>query len=369
MKKFILLVALFALVVIAQQDQFWNSANVIEEESHIETPMHGSKSNPHDFSGIYPSIHLEFEATVTTQAPEPPKEPAVPEPPPTFFTMPVQDHWYYEIAIGIFIVIYIFQYFRGKATNDGISKAWLFRYIDLINENFSSPKPTEGASILKDGNSDYSFWASGRVNCEGFFASISLKKRYDLLTIIYEIFWGGSEDTITIQIPLAKMEPFVFAVASKKYNEENRDLLNFVSSAAEHEELRPMVIYTDSPEVTKLMLPDDVVSALKSRDFVSMHITDSASSSFYATKCIKFVFKLNRDVEKIKDLMEVIFYIVDAVASVKLKNKEQNVVAREKVSMASQQKVNREKEEIEAFKRKKEKLEKQDEKKAKKNKK
>lgn len=351
----ILVVFLFIVIVcvLSQEDQFWNTANVIEEENPVET-KNNEKLNSFDFE---PAVAIPKVDDIGIPD-DTPKEPI------SFFNYPQQDHWYYEMAIGVFVILYVLQYFRGKSENDRMAKAWLHRFVDLFRDQFSSVKEGDAPVIYKDGHSDFRFWATGRINCNGLYAYISMKKRFDLITEIYETWFGSTADLLTIEVPLAKMEPFVFAIAPKKYQEEHIDLTNYVVTSAEHELLKPLVIYTDSPELVKGLLTEEVVAVLKSRFFVSLHFSDE--SRFYSTKCLKFVFKLTSDVEKMAELMELTFHMIDAVANIRLKDRNANLLMREKVRLSFTQKANKEKEEEEARKRKKEKLEKQEEKKKKK---
>lgn len=48
---------------------------------------------------------------------------------------------------------------------------------------------TEGdGKLIKESDSTYSIWASGRVHCEGFLAQIKLSKRQDLLSVLFSLF-------------------------------------------------------------------------------------------------------------------------------------------------------------------------------------
>lgn len=264
--------------------------------------------------------------------------------------MPNQEHFYYEIAIGFFFIAYIVQYYRGKSNNDKIAKTWASLYLSLFKKNFANASE---AVIYKDGNSDFKYFLSGRVNCQGYYCQMDLKRRHDLFYVLYDLFFGTGPDTLTIDIPLEKMEPFIFAVASTKYKEEHLDINTYVTNKMEHLELRPSVIWTDSPELATYLLNDDVVKALKSRDFISFHFSDQ--SEFYSDKCLRFVFQIPSDLEKLKPLMETTILMIDLVQSVELKDKSRNELMREKVRVSGTQKKNREKELEESRKRKKEK--------------
>lgn len=266
---------------------------------------------------------------------------------------PEQEHFYYEIALGFLFIAYLIQYYRGKSENENIAKTWASLYLPLFKKNFAT---AQDSIIYRDGNSEFKYYLSGRVNCQGYYCQIDLKRRHDLFYVLYDFFFGNSSDTLTIDVPLEKMEPFIFAIASTKYKEEMFDINNYVTNKMEHLELRPNVIWTDSPELVSYLLSDEIIKILKSRDFLSLHFSDQ--SEFYSDKCLRFVFRIPSELERLKSLMQMTMLMIDLVQSIELKDKSKNELAREKAKVSSQQKKNREKELEEARKRKKEKDEK-----------
>jgi hypothetical protein len=60
---------------------------------------------------------------------------------------------------------------------------------------------------------------------------IETKKRHDLFFNIYDfVFNGSKKDTITIDIPMMKLQPLVFAMVkkgvSKEYKNKHNDIVN-----------------------------------------------------------------------------------------------------------------------------------------------
>jgi len=60
----------------------------------------------------------------------------------------------------------------------------------------------EGAIIEAESANCFKFYASGRVNCVYFLATIELKRRQDLITMaIFNLIWP-EKDRISIEIPI-----------------------------------------------------------------------------------------------------------------------------------------------------------------------
>jgi hypothetical protein len=98
----------------------------------------------------------------------------------------------------------------------------------ILDDNFSSTDD-EKLVLFKDGNADFRCWSTGRENCDGYSATITLQKRYDVIAMLLGLVWGYDEDLITIDIPVPKLEPFIFAVANTDYKEKYEDIVNILN--------------------------------------------------------------------------------------------------------------------------------------------
>jgi hypothetical protein len=73
------------------------------------------------------SNKIEFDKTPEVTETKEPTQPEVPPKNPEnkqFFNFPVQEHYYYEVGVLIFGIVYIYVYFTGKNKNQEMAKNW-----------------------------------------------------------------------------------------------------------------------------------------------------------------------------------------------------------------------------------------------------
>lgn len=70
---------------------------------------------------------------------------------------------------------------------------------------------------MKDSESQYSLWCSGRTCCEGMLVELRLLKRQDLVAVVAQLM-RPSEDQVHIRVDMGKddMDSYVFCVAAKR---------------------------------------------------------------------------------------------------------------------------------------------------------
>ena len=80
--------------------------------------------------------------------------------------------------------------------------------------------------MVKQSQSTFTFWASGRRYCESLEATLYLKRRQELSSHILYLF-NPEDDQISIDIHLndESMDTFVFAVAQRKYAKQLKVVL------------------------------------------------------------------------------------------------------------------------------------------------
>lgn len=89
----------------------------------------------------------------------------------------------------------------------------------------------ECPGLMKETDSLYTLWCSGRTCCEGMLVELKMIKRQDLVAIIADIM-RPSQDQLHFKIEISNdsMDPFVFCVGSRrtttKYFKELYDLVS-----------------------------------------------------------------------------------------------------------------------------------------------
>lgn len=135
------------------------------------------------------------------------------------------------------LLTYFVNYFIGKNKNSKLASMWLQTHRTLLEENFAvigddSNKERESADgLIKESDSVFTLWCSGRTCCEGMLVELKLIRRQDLVAVISDLM-KPSQDQLHIKIELSPdvMDPFVFCVATKrtasKFFKEMYDLVS-----------------------------------------------------------------------------------------------------------------------------------------------
>ena len=134
------------------------------------------------------------------------------------------DSFYLEILMIAGLIVYFINYIAGITKNCRIAETWYNVHKPILMENFSlvgdTGKSTEEGTIngpIKESESQYSIYCSGRVGCDSLLIELKLIKRQDLVAALSQLV-RPQNDQAHLRIELAKDETdnFVLAVASKK---------------------------------------------------------------------------------------------------------------------------------------------------------
>ena len=132
------------------------------------------------------------------------------------------DSYYMEILLAAGILVYFLNFLTGRSKNERIAAAWLTSHRDILESNFAlvgddGKKEIEEKDLLKESESTFLLWCSGRVSIESMLIEIRLWRRQDLLSVLSKIM-RPVKDQIILKANLADnaMDNFVFCVASKR---------------------------------------------------------------------------------------------------------------------------------------------------------
>ena len=87
-----------------------------------------------------------------------------------------------EIGILGLFVLYGINFVYGRKQNENIAKAWVKTNWKLFERNFSYFGDGKGNSLIKDSESEYIFYASGRAHCR------SLTARFEVNSVHIDSF-------------------------------------------------------------------------------------------------------------------------------------------------------------------------------------
>lgn len=153
------------------------------------------------------------------------------------------DSYWVELLFIAGLVVYFVNYAMGKNKNIKIANSWLSAHKQLLEENFAlvgddSKKDADMSQpvgmMMKESDSVFTLWCSGRVCCEGMLIELKLIKRQDLLALAMGILNSKTQDQVVVKAEISKdsMDTFVFAVCNKrsasKMHKELTDLVNCI---------------------------------------------------------------------------------------------------------------------------------------------
>ncbi|KAG6800692.1 coiled-coil domain-containing protein 47 isoform X3 [Apis mellifera caucasica] len=134
------------------------------------------------------------------------------------------DSFYLEILTIIGLLVYFINYIAGRSKNAHIAELWLIEHKQLLLDNFSlvgdtgkSNEDTSENGLVKESQSHYSLYCSGRIGCDSMLIELKLIKRQDLVAVLAQLV-RPQNDQAHIRVELAKEETdnFVLAIATKK---------------------------------------------------------------------------------------------------------------------------------------------------------
>ncbi|EFA86472.1 DUF1682 family protein [Heterostelium album PN500] len=329
----LLLVVLISTLLISlsySQVNIGNKHMVEYDEDEFEGVDHYDQSGYANLNGA----EEDGEATGTTEDEEGSGEsttnkPTETEKPAAAAAVKKQTNYYMEIGFIIFIACYIVNYFIGKRTNQELVTVWGRRFRKTFESNFSFLGDKESYVIVKVDPNTYTFTCTGRINCQGALVTITLKKRQDLFSVIFDLVGYADPDRVTIEVAMNNevMEPMIFAViknkALKSFRENNNDIELFASKQTPPLHLNDSyTVLGDTECLPSLLLKPEVVSVLNKYEsyFESMHFTDHSLINPKYPKTLSFSYKLPKikDIDNIHQLTLMSMYFIDYIASASL---------------------------------------------------
>lgn len=150
------------------------------------------------------------------------------------------DSYWVELLFIAGLVVYFINYAMGKNKNIKIANSWLNAHKQLLEDNFAlvgddSKKDTDMSQpiglMMKESDSVFTLWCSGRVCCEGMLIELRLIKRQDLLALAMGLLNSKTQDQVVVKAEISKdsMDSFVFAVCNKRSaSKMHKDLTDLV---------------------------------------------------------------------------------------------------------------------------------------------
>jgi len=197
--------------------------------------------------------------------------------------------FYLELLTLVGIFVYAANFFTGKNKNSKLATSWFKAHKPVLEQHFSivgddgmSTEPQSGV-LVKESESVYTLWCTGRQYCEGMLVELRLLKRHDLVSVMSQLLRPKSEVIkVTVYMDEEDMDNFVFALLPKKqaskYQKELQDLSFFCGEkkSAERFGLPDYCILSEIGEVADFVLSTQICNILKKYEncFESLHFSD-----------------------------------------------------------------------------------------------
>ncbi|XP_037959958.1 coiled-coil domain-containing protein 47 [Teleopsis dalmanni] len=286
----------------------------------------------------------EFEGFDGNDRREPPSDHKT-EPKLTVAKIPMhfRSHWdsyWMEMLMLAGLLAYFANFFAGKSKNARLAQQWFSTHKSLLEDNFvlvgdDGKIENENPGLIKESESLYTLWCSGRTCCEGMLVELKMIKRQDLVALVAGLM-RPQQDQVHIKVQLSRsiVDGFVFCVGSKKtvtkFFKEYADLNKYCTLVSKPEDRYNMPsgfsVLSEIPEATSAVLESRVVSALnKYQSYIDyIHISDQFSGPIQQedannlkqpeTKSMLmagFNLPTNVEMETVKPLLILIFYLME----------------------------------------------------------
>ncbi|KAI9586485.1 coiled-coil domain-containing protein 47 [Glossina fuscipes] len=257
------------------------------------------------------------------------------------------DSYWMEMLMLAGLMVYFINFFAGKAKNANLANRWFNTHRALLDDNFvlvgdDGKMDNEKNGLIKESESLYTLWCSGRTCCEGMLVELKMIKRQDVVSLMAGLM-RPQQDQIHIKIDLTRgvMDTFVFFVGTKrtvtKVFKEYSDLSKYCTQVSKPE-IRYNVpnglsVLSEIPEATAAILENRVIITLtKYQQYIDyLHISDQFSGPVQQedantlkqpdTKPILWAgFNLPREgnMEAVKPLFILIFYLMERLKTYRM---------------------------------------------------
>ncbi|XP_045817904.1 uncharacterized protein At5g49945-like [Trifolium pratense] len=267
-----------------------------------------------------------------------------------------------EILCGSFLIMFAINYFTGKKENENIALSWASQFAakdSIFEKNFSLLGIGDGGDdtplLLKEGQTTFKFYASGRRYCQGLLATLELKSRHDLIARIYNMV-VPCKDEITFEVYMNDdaMDHVVFAMAKKKaakaMHKDLRDLQRFATIMSPPTSRKwvsdDLAVISESREVASDLITDALIEQVfgdKSfekygKGLISVHFSDNHPGIHKKVLLFKFVLPAAKNMADMTRLVALVPYYIDLIGRYKLSSqaRSKTEAARQKVAQEVQ---------------------------------
>ncbi|KAL7301088.1 hypothetical protein TKK_0006356 [Trichogramma kaykai] len=264
------------------------------------------------------------------------------------------ESFYLEILMLVGLLVYFVNYINGKTKNCHIADTFYNDHKQLLLDNFSlvgdngrrgDEETTDGP--IKESDSLYNIYCSGRVGCDSLLIELKLLKRQDLVSSLSQIIRPQNDQAhLRVELTKDEIDNFVLAVATKKtaihFSKEMADINVYCPERKSGEKFNlpsGFFVMSEISEATSAILDAKVIQAFnKYHQYIDyIHISDQYSglkqqeeSTQLTMPEVKRVLLVGLNIslkghlnesenqEKIRPLLQLTFYMLDKIRRFKL---------------------------------------------------
>ncbi|XP_057755654.1 uncharacterized protein At5g49945 [Arachis stenosperma] len=267
-----------------------------------------------------------------------------------------------EIVCISFLIMFAINYFTGKRENENIALSWAAQFAakdSIFEKNFSLLGIGDGGDdsplLLKEGQTTFKFYASGRRYCQGLLATLELKSRHDLIARIYNMV-VPTRDEISFEVYMNDdaMDHVVFAMAKKKaakaMHKDVKDLQRFAGFVSAPNGRKwitdDLAVISESKEVAGELITDAVIDQVfgekafekYGKSLISLHFSDQHPGRHRKVLMFKFALPSAKNMADMTRLVALVPYYIDLIGRYKLspQARSKTETARQKAAQEAQ---------------------------------
>lgn len=246
-----------------------------------------------------------------------------------------------ELGMAALLVACTITFVIGSISNASLARKISGHMQDIVGPQFARVGTNSGETLLKDGQSFFWFYATGRRYTSGLTVFMDLAKRMDVFSYTSSFFSAPLKDRIIFYLPLTDdfdMEPMSLFLVRKKELARLRDLNEGVALreaeavAARVLELNGIpvdfVCMTEHGDIATALLPERIRKLVQEhgRYINSIHLAENGASwdgqSCLTKRLVRVDFSLPMKTSLLPSVLEAMtrisLHLVDAAGEVKI---------------------------------------------------
>ncbi|KAG2375387.1 hypothetical protein C9374_010010 [Naegleria lovaniensis] len=250
-----------------------------------------------DFTSIQSKMNLQQQEE---NKEKPAEEEATEKEPVRLFGFPKQEHFYYEMGIGAFILVSVMVYLMGRMSSESTFKNWAENNAlrRVLEKHFTK------VNFMRDGANQFIVYATGNEAMKHLTFKVTLPNKQDLLMGMMvkpfmSMLSGGSlfsEPEIILEITLPRSFAVLFGLSDpknyKSFLKQHEPLQLYTKHASLEVAGKRYECFTDTPRLIGKITTQSFVSNLDA-DFLISDLLKPRTAATHLIQCITLRTKIS----------------------------------------------------------------------------